>query len=936
MTNSSMLHRDIRLLGNLLGQVLIAQCGQEVFDKVEEIRAAAKILRNEETNASIGDFEKLIESVPAEQRRQVIRAFSLYFELVNIAEQNHRIRRRREYEIEFERSEGGLPPRGTIGNALTRLKQQGFVAEDLNQLLENVGLELILTAHPTEAMRRTVLNKHHQIAKILQHFDDPLLTIRERRKLEQDLRAEIVGLWQTSPVRKQKITVLDEVRNGLYFLDEILFDVLPAVHIELEQQLANHYPEQDWHVPSLIRFGSWMGGDRDGNPSVTSNLTFDTLVLHFDLAMNKYKERVSQLYQDLSQSHRLTGASDELLDSLQLSEVPDEPYREKVQQVLNALEATYNRYHGRNVADSARVYNGPGGFAEDIRMIEQSLLNHGGSYVAEAKVRPLLRQIELFGFHMATLDIRQHSEVHENAIDEWMHRVQLPSYKSQSEAEKIQTLTRLLEDARPVISPFTEVTPESKETLDVFHTVRTGQNLFGPQAIQNYLISMTRGTSDLLEVLLLCKQAGLFEWKNETEVESRLNVVPLFETIEDLRAAPGVVDELFSNSVYRKHLEARGNLQEIMLGYSDSNKDGGYLTANWELYKSQKAIVEVAKGYGIHLKFFHGRGGAFGRGGGPLWRSILAQPPEALRGPVKITEQGEVISQRYGYPEIAMRSLESAVSALFIGATNTQTDRMRETERQWSKVLETASESSFQAYHNFVYDNPDFLPYFHQATPIEEIGKLNIGSRPSKRKNSPQIEELRAIPWVFSWTQNRHLLPAWYGFGMALDKAAQEDGADKEMFGRMYRHWPFFKSLIDNLQMALAKADMMIAPLYKRLVQDEGMAERVFSSVEEEYERTKQWVLQMTGQSQLLANSDVIRESIRLRNPYVDPLSFMQVLLLEEMRKNGSAQGQPNAQKDSAEDPGTNPQTQDSTQNNELQEVLLTINGIASGLRNTG
>jgi len=951
LENQTMLHRDIRLLGNFLGEVLIEQCGQDVFDSVEKIRAAAKFLRNSGDENGRREFMRVLAEVPESQRAKVIRAFSLYFELANIAEQNHRIRRRRQYEIESSRMGHAEEPKGTIGNALARLKKWGFTSERVENLVQQLGLELVLTAHPTEAMRRTVLHKHRNIATLLQQFDSPLMTQRERDELERGLRTEIVGLWQTRPVRKHRITVVEEVRNGLYFLDGILFDVLPSIHAELEASLEKYFPDGHWRLPPLVRFGSWMGGDRDGNPSVTASVTFQTLMLHFDLAVSKYEERLRCLHQDLSQSYELAGASEELIRSIGHYTVPDEPYRAKLDQMLGRLRATAEAHHNRSGAgilavdeqpvrqdpygshdmsqgstnsagatdagadSSAQLpYPNPQALRGDLQILYESLCSHGGEAVAHAKVKPLLHQLEVFGFHMATLDIRQHSEVHETAVADWMSFNDMQDYKSLSEDEKIATLTSLLQEKRPLVNPFGQVGAMSQEALAVFHVIRQGQDLLGEKCIQNYLISMAQGVSDLLEVLLLAKEAGLFDWHRDGTVVSRINVVPLFETIADLRAAPDIVQQLLQNPVYRAHLAARGNMQEIMLGYSDSNKDGGYLTANWELYKAQSGILKVAKEHGIRLKFFHGRGGALGRGGGPLWRSIMAQPPEALRGPVKITEQGEVISQRYGHPDIARRSLESAISALFIGATTRQTEHMQTTEQEWSKLLEQVSQVSFQAYHSFVYENSDFLPYFQQATPIAEIGKLNIGSRPSKRKDSPQIEELRAIPWVFSWTQNRHLLPAWYGFGCALEQVEQSVGATQATFGRMYRHWPFFQSLVDNLQMALAKTDMLIAQQYLQLVADNDLAQRVFQQIFTEYHRTRRWVLAITGQTELLQNSQVIRESIRLRNPYVDPLSFLQVLLLKEVRH-----------------------LPDSHQKElKLEEVLLTINGISSGLRNTG
>ncbi|MBX5437409.1 MAG: phosphoenolpyruvate carboxylase [Alicyclobacillaceae bacterium] len=907
MSHDQPLRRDVRILGSLLGKVILAQCGREVFDSVERVRRAAKRLRVEATADSRDRFAAEISRIPPEHRAHVIHAFSLYFQLVNIAEQNHRVRRRREYE----RSSGSRPQRGSLRQAFLRLKEAGLTADELDKLIHQLGVELVLTAHPTEAMRRTILDKHQHIAALIERFDDPLLSARELKDVEKQLRAEITALWQTRPVRKERITVLDEVRNGLYFLDEILFDVLPAIHLEMEQQLSQVYPDRTWQVPSFIRFGSWMGGDRDGNPNVTADITEQTLMLHFDLAIRKYDERLAALGRDLSQSLEMVAASPALLASL--ASPADEPYRAKVDQIRDRLQGTYRRYHGD--PHPGAFYHGPEELLADLRLMEQSLLENKGADIADVKLRPLIRQVELFGFHMATLDIRQHSEVHENAIDDLFRLAGMGPYRHLPEDDKVAVLTALLDDPRPLANPFAELTPSTRETLAVFHTVREGQRRFGEACIQNYLISMTQGVSDLLEVLVLCKEAGLYGKRPDGQVFSRLNVVPLFETIGDLRAAPVIVDGLFANPAYRRHLRARGDLQEIMLGYSDSNKDGGYLAANWELYRAQKRIYEVARRHGVKLKFFHGRGGALGRGGGPVERSILAQPPEALQGKVKITEQGEVIAQRYGHPGIAMRSLESAVAAVLVASTDVQSPEMCEAERRWSEILERIADDSFRAYQSFVFGNPDFLPYFHAATPIEEIGLLNIGSRPSRRKDSPRIEELRAIPWTFSWTQNRHLLPAWFGFGEAVERAVQQDPEVLTELRQMYREWPFFRVLIDNLQMALAKADMLIAYEYTQLVSDADLARRTFRRIEEEYDRTRRIVLAVTGHADILANQPVIQQSIRLRNPYVDPLSFFQVRLLKELRRRKQA---------------------GEAYEECLQQVLHTINGIAAGLRNTG
>jgi phosphoenolpyruvate carboxylase len=903
------LRRDVRMLGALLGEVIREQCGQDVFDWVERIRAQAKALRRDHSDTARQRLAETIREVPRHHRAHVIRAFAVYFELVNLAEQHHRVRRRREYE----RQAGSVPQR-SIRSAVEAMKAHGLSAVEAYEHLCRLGVELVLTAHPTEAQRRTVLDKHQAIADILDQLDRTLLTERERQTWWKRLKAEIVLLWQTRPIRQERPTVLDEVRNGLYFLSEILFDVLPEVHGELDQQLRAAYPEWQFEVPNLIRFGSWMGGDRDGNPHVTADVTWETLCLHAQTVLSKYIERVAALQRDLSNSLQMIEASPELMQRLDSTGSVDEPYRVFLGQILTKLDRTRRAIEMGDVPPDG--YHHPAEFLQDLQVIDRSLRMNRGHDIADVKLRPLLRQAELFGFHLATLDIRQHSGVHERAVAECLSRVGLAAaYATMAEEEKISLLTQVLQDARPLVSPYAALGDETAETLNVFHVIRRAHRAFGAEAVQNYLISMTQGVSDLLEVLLLAKEAGLFEWRDGRCVRSDIHVVPLFETIEDLRNAPRILAQLCENPVYRAHLETRGNMQEIMLGYSDSNKDGGYLTANWELYKCQQACLDVARRHGLRLKFFHGRGGALGRGGGPVERSILAQPPEALLGAVKITEQGEVISQRYGNRSIALRSLEGALSAVIIGSLVPPDEDVLARRRRWSERMERVSRTAYTVYQNFVYGNPAFLTYFREATPIEEVGQLNIGSRPARRKPGGGIHDLRAIPWVFSWTQSRHLLPAWYGVGTALAQDISQDPGSLAEFREMYREWPFFRVLIDNLHMALAKADMLVAREYAGLVQDREVADACFGAVVEEYHRTCQVAMAVADQPAILAQSPVIRESVRLRNPYVDALSFFQVLLLRELREK---------QRQGKEDDDT------------LRQVLMTINGIASGLRNTG
>ncbi|WP_019419005.1 phosphoenolpyruvate carboxylase [Paenibacillus sp. OSY-SE] len=920
-TNSNnLLRRDVRFLGNILGEVLVHQGGHELLNIVEKIRELSKSLRAVFLPELYEEFKKLINTLNPEIRHQVIRAFAIYFQLVNIAEQNHRIRRKRDYE----RSAGETVQPGSIEGVILELKERKVSENELQEILESISLELVITAHPTEAMRRAILDIHKRIAEDVMLLDNPTLTYREREQLRDKLLNEVITLWQTDELRDRKPTVLDEVRNGLYYFHETLFNVLPDVYQELERCLDKYYPTQAWHVPTYLRFGSWIGGDRDGNPSVTSSVTWETLTMHRGLAIRKYEERLRELFRTLSFSTSIVQVSEELLSSIAkdrenvtLKYVPfwnneKEPYRIKLTYMLEKL----NNISDESTKDTLQRYRMPMEFVEDLKVIDRSLRHHFADYVADTNVSKLIRQVELFGFHMATLDVRQHSKEHENAMTEILANMNIvEDYSQLSEEDKIELLNRLLNDPRPLISPYIQYSDSTTECLNVYVTIYEAQKEFGVKCITSYLISMAEAASDVLEVMLLAKEVGLFRQEANDAIHCTLQAVPLFETIEDLHDAPGIMKTLFDLPIYRSAVSAMNDMQEIMLGYSDSNKDGGAFTANWELRVALKELTAMAQNYDVKLKFFHGRGGALGRGGMPLNRSIMAQPPHTIGGGIKITEQGEVLSSRYSMQGIAYRSLEQATSALIQAAMLARTPHSDLYESKWKELMENISQASLTKYQDLIFRDPGFLTYFKESTPLPEVGELNIGSRPSKRKNSDRFEDLRAIPWVFAWTQSRYLLPAWYAAGTGLQSFYQGKEENMEIMRDMYQHYSFFQSMIDSLQMALAKADLVIAKEYANMIKDETIRERIFTAIEEEHKLTTDLILQITGQEEILDNVPVIQESIRLRNPYVDPLSYMQVQLLAELRELREAE---------EDDPIL------------LREVLLTINGIAAGLRNTG
>ncbi|HYK73808.1 MAG TPA: phosphoenolpyruvate carboxylase [Pseudoneobacillus sp.] len=907
------LRRDVKMLGNILGEILVYHGGLELFNKVEKIREMCKSLRNQNDDSNYQELKQEISSLDPNLRRQIIRAFSVYFHLINAAEQNHRIRRRREYQL---KSDVNVQP-GSIESAIVSLQENKISSEIIQNVLNTLSLELIITAHPTEATKRSILEIQKRIADILKNLDNPLLSMKERQKIEESLFNEVTVLWQTDELRRTKPTVIDEVKNGLYYFDQTLFDVLPEIHQEVEDSLKEHYPEQDWKVPHFLRFGSWIGGDRDGNPNVTPEVTWETLNRQRRLILKKYKAVLVELMKRFSHTTTRAEVSQELLNSLADEEVKYvteelrwpieiEVYRRKFAIMIERL---------KQVGKSEMGYCSAEEFLQDLLMIQRSIYQHHPTNHELKMLQKLIRQVQLFGFHLATLDIRNHSGEHEAAIAEILRKVGLTKhYPSLSEEEKLNLLQSILNDPRPLLLLHEDYSKETQEMIEVFKLINKAHREFGKRSIYVYLVSMTQSASDLLEVLVLAKEAGIYRLHADGTVETDLNVAPLLETIDDLTAGPNIMETLFQMPVYRKQLEKLNDQQEIMLGYSDGSKDGGTLTANWKLYKAQMEIHAMAKKYNISLKFFHGRGGSLGRGGGTLQRSLLSQPAETLGDGVKITEQGEVLSSRYLLEDIAFRSLEQATSTLLKASAHVlkESEQGHIREARWVEAIEEISTEALTKYQSLVFQDGDFLTYFNQATPLKELAELNIGSRPMARKNSAKFENLRAIPWVFAWTQSRQLFPAWYAAGTGLESFASKGVENVKVLQEMYEQWPFFRSTIDNLQMALMKADITTAKEYSALVDDQQIGERIFNNIVEEYNKTKKILLTITKDEELLDQTPNIKDSVHRRNPYVDPLNFIQVELIKELRKTN----EPNDEL--------------------LTQVLLTISGIAAGLRNTG
>ena len=932
----SALSNDIHLLGDILGDILIEQGGQSLFDIEEQIRSLAKKLRSSYSPEVLQDLIQTVEGLDLETSIQVLRAFTVYFQLVNIAEDHQIVRVNLQRERELNKS----PRSESIDEAMGLLKDNGIGAEEIRDLLGRMSLELVFTAHPTEAKRRTILEKLSQISKLLFDLENPALAAVERRELSEAIRLEVTVLWQTDEVRSIRPSVLDEVRNGLYYFDELLFSVTPKVYGNLGDSLRKHYPGESFPLATFLSYGSWMGGDRDGNPYVTPQITLESLRVQKDLILQKYKDMIISLITDLSQSTSQVEVSTELKGSLEedsrafprlASKVkkrnPNEPYRRKLSFILSKLSQTQTYNSGKPVEGGTQggsYYHSWGKFIEELRIIQGSLISNKGAKVAEGSLETLIRQVETFGFHLVKLDIRQHSSRHNDSIAEVFASLKIVNgdYKRLSEEAKIRLLSKEVMNPRPLIPHQLNFSSETNETIATFRAIRQALDDISPEAIDSYIISMSHQPSDILAVQLLAKEAGLFRIDDNGRAQSSINIVPLFESVDDLRQAPSIIETLYNTSSYRSALDARGGLQEVMLGYSDSNKDSGFLTSNWELYKAQKALAEVSRTSGIALKLFHGRGGSISRGGGPSNKAILAQPPGTINDRLKFTEQGEAIFYKYSNVYTTHRALELTVNA-FLQASlippNSEDDHLINLEEWWG-AMEKISDRSHNCYLELVYDDPEFVEYFIQATPISEIGLLNIASRPAKRHQTDQIEDLRAIPWVFSWMQSRYILPGWYGAGSAISNFISKDGNNITLLQKMYKSWPFFRMIIDNVQMTLAKVDIPIMERYASLVKKDGIRKRITKRIVSEYQLTVEVVLRITEQEGLLDNSPILKKSITLRNPYVDPLSYIQVKLLQELRNM----------------PQPENEEEEKRHKRLIDAISISINGIAAGMRNTG
>ena len=932
--NERPLVEDIRLLGRILGDVIREQEGVAAYELIEQVRKLSVAFRRDADQEADKALKKLLKGLTGDQTVSVIRAFTYFSHLANLAEDRHHIRRRAIHE------RAGDTQEGSIEVALARLRWAGIAPKTIANTLAHSFVSPVLTAHPTEVQRKSILDAERDIAQLLTARDDikaialsvsaisparaakDALSPRALAENVAQLRARVMQLWQTRLLRFTKLTVADEIENALSYYEATFLREIPKLYANLERELGNHA------VHSFLRMGQWIGGDRDGNPNVSAETLNYALSRQAELALRHYLTEVHFLGGELSLSAMLIDVSPAMQALAERSpdtneHRQDEPYRRALTGVYARLAATLKGLTGGDAARHAvapqNAYAKSEDFLADLRTIEASLRAHHGEALIAQRLHPLIRAVDVFGFHLATVDLRQSSDKHEEVVAELLLVARIePHYASLKEPAKRELLMRLLNDARPLRVVGTSYSAHAQGELAIFEAARSARARFGVEAIRHYIISHTETVSDLLEVLLLQKEVGLMHGILEDQATNDLIVVPLFETIEDLRNAAPIMREFYALPGIAQLVQRSGAEQDIMLGYSDSNKDGGIFTSNWELYRAEIALVELfdqlANSHNIQLRMFHGRGGTVGRGGGPSYQAILAQPPGTVRGQIRLTEQGEVIGSKYANPEIGRRNLETLVAAT-LEATLLQPTKPA--TKDFLNAAAELSQTSMAAYRALVYETAGFTEYFFSTTPIREIAELNIGSRPASRKASQKIEDLRAIPWGFSWGQCRLALPGWYGFGSAIEAWLAQGGSAasrKEALAvlqKMYKQWPFFRTLLSNMDMVLAKSDLALASRYAELMSDAKLRKKIFSAIEAEWHRTVSALTLITGEKNLLAGNAALQRSIRHRFPYIDPLHHLQVELVRRYR---------DGQADERVQRG----------------IHISINGIAAGLRNTG
>ena len=904
------MREDIRLLGTILGETVRDQNGEEVFDLVERARVESFRVRRSEIDRA--QLSSMFDGIDIHQAIPVIRAFTHFALLANVAEDIHRERRR-----VIHLAAGEPPQDSSLAATYAKLDSAKLDSSTVADALAGALVSPVITAHPTETRRRTIFDTQHRITELMRlrmnghgHTDDG-------RDIERELRRNILTLWQTALIRLSRLKIQDEIETGLRYYPAAFFDVVPQVNAEVRNALRSRWPDSDLLSEPFLRPGSWIGGDRDGNPNVTAEVVRLATSSAAYTALDHYFTEITALEEELSMSARLVNVSDALDALADQCDEParaDEPYRRALRVIHARLTTTAFEILDRQPEHELDLgldrYQTPAELLADLDVVDESLRTNGSAVLADDRLSRLREAVHVFGFHLSGLDMRQNSDVHEEVIAELLAWAGVHAdYRSLPEPDRVELLAAEVATRRPLISQGAELSELARKELDIVASAARAVKVFGPQAVPNYIISMCQSVSDMLEAAVLLKEVGLLDVSGP-QVYAPVGIVPLFETIDDLQRGSSILEQALDLPVYRAIVSARGDSQEVMLGYSDSNKDGGYLAANWALYRAELDLVESARKTGMRLRLFHGRGGTVGRGGGPSYDAIRAQPPGAVNGSLRITEQGEVIAAKYAEPQIAHRNLETLLAAT-LEATLLDIEGLGDAAGPAYEVLDDLAARAQRAYSELVHDTPGFVEYFKESTPVSEIGALNIGSRPTSRKPTTAISDLRAIPWVLAWSQSRVMLPGWYGTGTAFEQWINEGDGRLEVLRDLYRRWPFFRTVLSNMAQVMAKSDMGLAAHYSELVSDEQLRRRVFDKIVAEHTRTIRMHKLITGQDDLLADNPALARSVFNRFPYLEPLNHLQVELLRRYR---------------------------SGDDDELVQrgILLTMSGLATALRNSG
>jgi phosphoenolpyruvate carboxylase len=908
------MREDIRLLGAILGDTVREQNGEAVFDLVERARVESFRVRRSEIDRA--EMAQMFDGIHVHQAIPVIRAFTHFALLANVAEDIHRERRRAVHV-----AAGEPPQHSSLAATYLKLDSADLDAATVADALTGALVSPVITAHPTETRRRTVFDTQHRITELMRLRAHGHTQTDDGRNIEIELRRHVLTLWQTALIRLSRLKIQDEIEVGLRYYSAAFFDVIPRVNAEVRTALRARWPDAHLLDKPILRPGSWIGGDRDGNPNVTADVVRLATGSAAFTALGHYFVELTSLEQELSMSARLIKVTDELAALADTCNEParaDEPYRRALRVIHGRLTATAQQILDRQPEYELDLglepYATPTELLADLDVVDASLRANGSGLLADDRLARLREAVHVFGFHLSGLDMRQNSDMHEEVVAELLAWAGVhPDYRSLPEPERVELLAAELSTRRPLVGEGAELSELARKELDIVAAGARAVNVFGPQAVPNYIISMCQSVSDMLEAAILLKEAGLLD-ASGSDPYCPVGIVPLFETIDDLQRGSSILEEVLDLPLYRGLVSARGDSQEVMLGYSDSNKDGGYLAANWALYRAELELVESARKTGIRLRLFHGRGGTVGRGGGPSYDAILAQPPGAVSGSLRITEQGEVIAAKYAEPRVAHRNLETLLAAT-LESTLLDVEGLGEAAGPAYQVLDDLASRAQRAYAELVHETPGFVEYFKASTPVSEIGDLNIGSRPTSRKPTTSISDLRAIPWVLAWSQSRVMLPGWYGTGSAFEEwiaeGPEDEGARLEVLRDLYQRWPFFRTVLSNMAQVLAKSDMGLAARYSELVKDETLRRRVFDMIVTEHERTIKMHHLITGQDDLLADNTSLARSVFNRFPYLEPLNHLQVELLRRYR---------------------------SGDDDELVQrgILLTMSGLATALRNSG